>query len=49
MRRPELAERCAALPRHEWQSLETDQNRLVAGDVVEIGGGEASTSSTFAL
>ncbi len=45
----ELAERLAAVPRHEWEIMQLEQTRLVSVDVFDINKDKATSSSSFAI
>jgi 3-phenylpropionate/cinnamic acid dioxygenase small subunit len=45
----ELAERFAAVPKHEWQIMQAEQTRLVSVDVIDIENDCARSSSSFVV
>ncbi len=45
----ELAERIAAVPRHEWQIMQPEQTRLVSVDVLDVDNDRATSSSSFVV
>ena len=47
--RRELQERIAAMTAQEWEIAEVEQTRVLSVDTIEVNGGTATTSSSFAL
>ena len=47
--RAELSERIDAMSGQEWEIAEVEQTRVASVDLVEVNGGTANTSSSFAL
>lgn len=47
--RAELAERFAAVPKHEWEIIQPEQTRLVSIDVLDFDNDTAISSSSFVV